>query len=50
MPRPPSIPLAPGALPVLGHAVPLLRDALAFTSSLPALGRWRGSVWAPSRS
>lgn len=38
MPRPPSIPLAPGALPVLGHAVPLLRDALAFTSSLPALG------------
>jgi cytochrome P450 len=33
-----SIPQAPGKLPVLGHALPLLRDPLAFLSSLPACG------------
>ncbi|KXK59679.1 cytochrome P450 [Micromonospora rosaria] len=29
-----SIPVAPGALPLLGHALPLLRDPLAFILSL----------------
>jgi cytochrome P450 len=29
---------APGALPLLGHTVPLLRDPLGFLSSLPAHG------------
>ncbi|MDT3399303.1 cytochrome P450 [Streptomyces sp. B1866] len=29
---------APGAVPVLGHGVPLLRDPLRFLSSLPACG------------
>ncbi|GGY07700.1 cytochrome P450 [Streptomyces hiroshimensis] len=33
-----SIPLAPGSLPLLGHALPLVRDPLAFVSSLPAHG------------
>ncbi|WP_424891624.1 cytochrome P450 [Streptomyces sp. XH2] len=33
-----SIPLAPGSLPFLGHALPLVRDPLAFVSSLPAHG------------
>ncbi|MGW0120617.1 cytochrome P450 [Streptomyces sp. NPDC003327] len=33
-----SIPTAPRALPLLGHVVPLLRDPLAFLTSLPALG------------
>lgn len=32
------IPQAPGKLPVLGHALKLLRDPLAFLSSLPACG------------
>ena len=32
------IPQVPGKLPVLGHALPLLRDPLAFLSSLPACG------------
>ncbi len=32
------IPQAPGKLPVLGHALQLLRDPLAFLSSLPACG------------
>ncbi|MEU0133907.1 cytochrome P450 [Streptomyces sp. NPDC006296] len=29
-----SVPLAPGSLPLLGHALPLLRDPLAFIMSL----------------
>lgn len=29
-----SVPVAPGALPLLGHALPLLRDPLAFIMSL----------------
>ncbi|MBT2442716.1 cytochrome P450 [Streptomyces sp. ISL-36] len=33
-----SIPSAPGALPILGHSIPLLRDPVGFVSSLPALG------------
>ncbi|MFB8275961.1 cytochrome P450 [Nocardia colli] len=33
-----SIPLAPGALPVLGHAVPLLRDPLSFLKPLHRYG------------
>ncbi|MGW7295295.1 cytochrome P450 [Streptomyces xiamenensis] len=33
-----SLPLAPGALPLLGHAVPLVRRPLDFVSSLPAHG------------
>ncbi|MEU5216564.1 cytochrome P450 [Streptomyces sp. NPDC020807] len=33
-----SIPTAPRALPLLGHVVPLLRDPLAFLTSLPAHG------------
>ncbi|MGK5731262.1 cytochrome P450 [Streptomyces sp. URMC 124] len=33
-----SIPLAPGSLPFLGHALPLVHDPLAFLSSLPAHG------------
>ncbi|MFG2291489.1 cytochrome P450 [Streptomyces sp. NPDC048595] len=32
------IPRAPGALPLLGHAVPLLRDPLGFLRSLPQHG------------
>ncbi|KAA6212017.1 cytochrome P450 [Streptomyces albofaciens JCM 4342] len=32
-------PVAPGAVPVLGHARQLLRQPLAFVSSLPAQGR-----------
>jgi cytochrome P450 len=36
---PPSIPLAPGALPVLGHIGPLLRDPWAFLNGLPAHGQ-----------
>ncbi|MBH1934240.1 cytochrome P450 [Streptomyces sp. AV19] len=32
------IPTAPGALPLLGHALPLLRDPLGFLASLPARG------------
>ncbi|MFI6956486.1 cytochrome P450 [Nocardia sp. NPDC050408] len=38
MPTAVSIPDAPHWLPLLGHAVPLLRDPLAFLSSLPAHG------------
>ncbi|MEV7416094.1 cytochrome P450 [Streptomyces sp. NPDC089919] len=34
----PSIPQAPGAWPLLGHAVPLLRDPLAFLRTLPGYG------------
>ena len=30
-----SIAIAPGALPLLGHLVPLLRDPLVFLASLP---------------
>ena len=33
-----SLPVAPRSLPLLGHLVPLLRDPLAFLSSLPAHG------------
>lgn len=33
-----SLPLAPGALPLLGHAVPLVRRPLDFVSSLPTHG------------
>jgi cytochrome P450 len=33
-----TVPLAPGAWPVIGHAWPLLRDPLAFLASLPAHG------------
>ncbi|WP_280466293.1 cytochrome P450 [Nocardia brasiliensis] len=33
-----SIPAAPGALPLIGHLVPLLRDPLAFLTSLPVHG------------
>ncbi|MET9416320.1 cytochrome P450 [Streptomyces klenkii] len=33
-----SIPPAPGSLPLLGHALPLVRDPLAFLESLPAHG------------
>ncbi|WKU48687.1 cytochrome P450 [Streptomyces sp. VNUA116] len=33
-----TIPKAPGGLPMVGHALPLLRDPLAFLASLPALG------------
>ncbi|MGW4094956.1 cytochrome P450 [Nocardia sp. NPDC004750] len=33
-----SIPAAPGALPFLGHLVPLLRDPLAFLQALPESG------------
>ncbi|MGK5529747.1 cytochrome P450 [Streptomyces sp. URMC 129] len=33
-----SIPIAPDALPLIGHLVPLLRDPLAFMNSLPAHG------------
>jgi pentalenene oxygenase len=33
-----AIPQAPGALPLLGHALPLLRDPLRFLVSLPAHG------------
>jgi cytochrome P450 len=33
-----EIPAAPGKVPVLGHALPLLRDPLAFLSALPASG------------
>ncbi|MFE0098816.1 cytochrome P450 [Streptomyces sp. NPDC059009] len=34
----PPIPMASGALPLLGHAVPLLRDNLAFIASLRSQG------------
>jgi cytochrome P450 len=33
-----SLPVAPGELPLLGHAVALLRDPLAFLNSLPGKG------------
>jgi pentalenene oxygenase len=33
-----TIPRAPGALPLLGHALPLRRDTLAFLASLPSHG------------
>jgi hypothetical protein len=33
-----AIPVAAGALPLLGHSLPLLRDPLAFISTLPAKG------------
>lgn len=33
-----GIPHAPGALPFLGHAIPLMRDPLRFMASLPAYG------------
>ncbi|MFG2647734.1 cytochrome P450 [Streptomyces sp. NPDC048436] len=35
---PPPIPTAAGSLPLLGHAIPLLRDNLAFIASLRAYG------------
>ncbi|MGW0998670.1 cytochrome P450 [Streptomyces sp. NPDC002520] len=31
-------PCAPGALPLLGHTLPLLRDPLSFLTALPAIG------------
>ncbi|MEJ3659266.1 cytochrome P450 [Actinomycetes bacterium KLBMP 9759] len=36
--RLPDVPRAPGGLPVLGHALPFIRDPLRFMSSLPAVG------------
>lgn len=33
-----SIAVAPGALPVLGHGIPLLRDPLGFLAALPRAG------------
>lgn len=36
--RPSPPPATPGALPLLGHALPLLRDPLRFLNSLPAQG------------
>jgi cytochrome P450 len=33
-----SIAIAPGALPVLGHGIPLLRDPLGFLAALPRVG------------
>ncbi|MFH7594113.1 cytochrome P450 [Streptomyces racemochromogenes] len=33
-----GVPPAPGRLPVLGHLIPMVRDPLAFLSSLPAAG------------
>ncbi|WP_234327858.1 cytochrome P450 [Streptomyces sp. NRRL F-2664] len=33
-----NFPQAPGAVPIFGHAVPLLRDPLGFLASLPAHG------------
>ncbi|MGW1145308.1 cytochrome P450 [Streptomyces sp. NPDC002454] len=35
---PPTVPTAPGSLPLLGHALPLARAPLAFLTRLPALG------------
>ncbi|MGW1659366.1 hypothetical protein [Streptomyces atratus] len=35
---PPPLPTAAGSLPLLGHAIPLLRDNLAFIASLRAYG------------
>jgi hypothetical protein len=35
------LPTAPGALPLLGHVLPLLHDPLAFLNSLPAQGDLR---------
>ncbi|WP_308298798.1 cytochrome P450 [Streptomyces sp. GESEQ-35] len=34
----PPMPKAPGSLPLLGHAIPILRDNLAFIASLRAYG------------
>lgn len=34
-----GVPVAPGGLPLLGHLLPLLRDPLAFLTSLPEHGR-----------
>lgn len=34
-----SIPEAPGAMPILGHALPLIRDPLGFLRSLPLYGK-----------
>jgi len=36
--RPQPVPVAPGRLPVLGHAVPLFREPLAFLRSLAQVG------------
>ncbi|MFI7000249.1 cytochrome P450 [Nocardia sp. NPDC050175] len=33
-----TIPTAPGALPLVGHAIPLLRNPLAFLATLPRYG------------
>ncbi|MEV5880404.1 cytochrome P450 [Streptomyces sp. NPDC052101] len=47
---PPAVPTAPGALPLLGHGVKLLRDPLDFMASLNELGplvRMRGPVFTP---
>lgn len=38
MPSSPSIPTAPGALPLLGHLLPLLRQPHTFLAGLPAHG------------
>ncbi|MFC5666606.1 cytochrome P450 [Kitasatospora misakiensis] len=38
MENPVSVGRAPGALPLIGHLLPLLRDPLGFVSSLPAHG------------
>ncbi|NGO69891.1 cytochrome P450 [Streptomyces boncukensis] len=38
MKSPSPIPTAPGALPLLGHVVPLLRDPLGFLTRLPEYG------------
>jgi hypothetical protein len=37
-PRPRPVPVAPGRLPVLGHAVPLFREPLGFLRSLARVG------------
>ncbi len=39
MPTIQDIPRAPGGSVLLGHAGPLVRDSLAFVSSLPVHGR-----------
>ncbi|MGK5636751.1 cytochrome P450 [Streptomyces sp. URMC 126] len=42
--------VAPGALPLLGHALPLLRDPLAFLEALPGRGDLVGVRLGPVRA
>ncbi|MFD0686385.1 cytochrome P450 [Actinomadura fibrosa] len=44
------VPAAPGALPVLGHALPLLRAPLRFFTSLPELGELVQIKLGPQRA